>query len=71
VPEVLLNGNHKEINLWRRKQALKRTLLKRPDLLESAELDKKDIKILIELCEELQIPDALKKIIFEKSNNPK
>jgi tRNA (guanine37-N1)-methyltransferase len=66
-----LNGNHKEINLWRRKQALKRTLLKRPDLLESAELDKKDIKILIELCEELQIPDALKKIIFEKSNNPK
>jgi tRNA (guanine37-N1)-methyltransferase len=71
VPEVLLNGNHKEINLWRRKQALKRTLLKRPDLLESAELEKQDIKILIELSEELQITDVIKKNILEKSKNSK
>ena len=71
VPEVLLNGNHKEINLWRRMQALKRTLLKRPDLIRTAELDKKDIKLLSELVEELEIPDAIKKFILEKSNASK
>ena len=69
VPEVLMNGNHKEINLWRRKQALKRTLLKRPDLIKTAELDKQDFKILSELVEELQIPDAIKKIILRKIEN--
>ncbi len=35
VPEVLLSGNHKAISQWRREQALKRTLLRRPDLLKS------------------------------------
>ena len=34
VPEVLLNGNHKEINEYRRKQSIERTKLKRPDLYE-------------------------------------
>lgn len=36
VPEVLLNGHHAEIAAWRRKQALLRTALRRPDLLEAA-----------------------------------
>lgn len=66
VPEVLLNGNHKEINRWRRKQALKRTLLKRPDLIDAAALDKEDIKLLIELSNEIQIPAELMKIIKGK-----
>ncbi len=35
VPEVLLNGNHAEIEKWRRKQALERTRQRRPDLLDS------------------------------------
>ncbi len=35
VPEVLLSGNHKEINYWRRKEAEKRTCARRPDLLDS------------------------------------
>lgn len=35
VPEVLLNGNHKEINEFRRQESLKRTLARRPDLLEN------------------------------------
>ena len=65
VPEVLLNGNHKEINLWRRRQALKRTLLKRPDLIKTAELDNRDIKIIYELIQELQISDAIMKLISE------
>jgi tRNA (guanine37-N1)-methyltransferase len=39
VPEVLLSGHHEKIRLWRREQALRRTLRLRPDLLKSAELD--------------------------------
>jgi tRNA (guanine37-N1)-methyltransferase len=38
VPEVLLSGDHGKVDLWRREQALLRTLLRRPDLLERAEL---------------------------------
>lgn len=46
VPEVLLSGNHAKINAWRREQSLKRTLERRPDLLEQAELSKNDLKYL-------------------------
>lgn len=49
VPEVLVNGNHLEIRRWRREQALKKTLLNRPDLLESVELSNEDKKILARL----------------------
>lgn len=38
VPEVLLSGNHKEIAMWRRKQSIFRTAIKRPDLLSRASL---------------------------------
>ena len=46
VPAVLLNGTHAEINTWRRQQALIKTKAMRPDLLETAELTKKDIEFL-------------------------
>ncbi|MGO1542058.1 MAG: tRNA (guanosine(37)-N1)-methyltransferase TrmD [Luteimonas sp.] len=46
VPDVLLSGNHAEIDLWRRRQALLRTLQRRPDLLERANLDEKDRRFL-------------------------
>lgn len=46
VPEVLLSGNHAAIALWRRQQSLKTTYERRPDLLASAALDKKDIAFL-------------------------
>ena len=49
VPDVLLSGNHREIELWRRREALKRTLLKRPDLLAAAHLSENDRKYLQEL----------------------
>ena len=39
VPEVLMNGNHREIDAWRQQQALGRTWQRRPDLLERFELD--------------------------------
>jgi tRNA (guanine37-N1)-methyltransferase len=46
VPPVLLSGNHAVIDRWRREQALLRTMRKRPDLLERAELSAKDKKFL-------------------------
>ena len=42
VPEVLLSGNHAEIARWRRRESLRRTFDRRPDLLESAELTEED-----------------------------
>lgn len=46
VPEVLLSGNHAEIELWRRKESLKKTYQRRPDLLEKVKLSAQDKKIL-------------------------
>ncbi|HEX9113558.1 MAG TPA: tRNA (guanosine(37)-N1)-methyltransferase TrmD, partial [Nitrospirota bacterium] len=53
VPEVLLSGNHAEIDKWRRREALKATLKKRPELLETAFLTDEDKHILDELKKEL------------------
>jgi len=49
VPDVLISGNHAEINRWRRKQSLIRTFLRRPELLEKIELSMEDRKVLDEL----------------------
>ena len=46
VPEALLSGDHGRIARWRREQSLLRTLAKRPDLLESADLSEADKKFL-------------------------
>lgn len=46
VPPVLLSGNHAKIEAWREEQALKRTLERRPDLLEQAELTDRQKKIV-------------------------
>jgi tRNA (guanine37-N1)-methyltransferase len=51
VPEVLLSGHHKNIETWRRQESIKRTLERRPDLLEHASLSKKDREFLRELTE--------------------
>ena len=51
VPDVLLSGNHAEIARWRRQESLRRTLLHRPDLLESAQLSKEDRLFIEELAE--------------------
>ncbi len=52
VPEVLLNGNHALIDRWRREQALQITRERRPELLKTAPLDKKDWAFLQALEEE-------------------
>ena len=49
IPDVLLSGNHAEIDRWRRKESLRRTLIHRPDLLSHAELSKEDLAFLDEL----------------------
>jgi tRNA (guanine37-N1)-methyltransferase len=54
VPEVLLSGNHAEIVRWRRRQALRRTWQRRPDLLDQARLSAEDLAYLRELEEENQ-----------------
>ena len=46
VPELLLSGDHAKIEKWRREQALERTLKKRPDMIEKAELSEKDRKFI-------------------------
>ncbi len=52
VPEVLLSGHHQNIEKWRRKQSLKITLNKRPDLLEKIVFSKKDELLLNEIKSE-------------------
>lgn len=49
IPEVLVSGNHAEVEKWRRRQALARTLRQRPDMLERAELSAKDRAYLASL----------------------
>jgi tRNA (guanine37-N1)-methyltransferase len=53
VPEVLRSGDHQAIARWRKEQALKRTYLRRPDLLETTSLDDEDKKILRRIKTEL------------------
>jgi tRNA (guanine37-N1)-methyltransferase len=53
VPEVLLSGNHREIWRWRRKEALRRTLERRPELLEKISLSDEDDRLMSALRREL------------------
>jgi len=58
VPEILLSGHHANIEKWRREQSIKRTMLRRPDLLEHAMLSKKEQEYLTKIRE----TEALEKI---------
>ncbi len=52
VPEVLQNGNHKQIAVWRRQKSIEKTLSARPDLIETADLSKEDRLIIHKLREQ-------------------
>ena len=54
VPEILLSGNHSCINKWKRKESLKNTYLKRPELLKKIELSKEDKQVLENIKNECQ-----------------
>jgi tRNA (guanine37-N1)-methyltransferase len=49
APQVLLNGDHRQIRRWRREQQLRKTLENRPDLLERAQLSDEDRRVLVAL----------------------
>ncbi|MEP6469031.1 MAG: tRNA (guanosine(37)-N1)-methyltransferase TrmD [Chloroflexota bacterium] len=53
VPPILLSGNHGDVDRWRRREALGRTLQRRPDLLETAPLTDADRAVLDELRDEI------------------
>jgi tRNA (guanine37-N1)-methyltransferase len=49
VPDILLSGNHRQIHRWRRREALRRTLQRRPDLLQHVALSREDRVLLEEI----------------------
>ncbi|NLW22263.1 MAG: tRNA (guanosine(37)-N1)-methyltransferase TrmD [Tissierellia bacterium] len=53
VPDILLSGNHKKIDEWRKYQSLKNTYIKRPDLLKKKELTDEEIIMLEEIKREI------------------
>jgi tRNA (guanine37-N1)-methyltransferase len=57
VPPMLLSGNHGAIARWRRKEALRRTRARRPDLLAKLEFGKLDLKLLAEIEAEEAAPE--------------
>jgi tRNA (guanine37-N1)-methyltransferase len=56
VPEILLSGNHEEIRKWKRRESLRRTFLRRPDLLDTAHLTCEDKEFLREIINEYKEP---------------
>ena len=52
VPETLLSGNHEQIRRWRRREALRRTLARRPDLLSGRSLSDEDRRLMDEIRKE-------------------
>ncbi|MBQ3414662.1 MAG: tRNA (guanosine(37)-N1)-methyltransferase TrmD [Clostridia bacterium] len=54
VPDVLLSGHHENINKWRKKEAMRNTYLKRPDLLKEYNLSKEEKRYLEEIKNEVQ-----------------
>ena len=54
VPDILISGHHKNIEKYRREESLKRTYLRRPELLSKAELSKKDIAFLSDFKKSLK-----------------
>lgn len=53
VPPVLLSGNHEEIRRWRRKESIRRTILRRPDLMDRFAAGQEDRRFIREIMEEL------------------
>jgi tRNA (guanine37-N1)-methyltransferase len=67
VPDVLLSGSHQAIDQWRKREALKKTWCKRPDLLDNLDLSPEDKKLLTEFKQTIghacsQKPDSRSKV---------
>lgn len=68
VPDILLSGHHANVEKWRRKQSIIRTLKNRPELLEDAVLSKKEQKFLDELLRQQELENAQKVKNKEKAS---
>jgi len=55
VPEVLLSGDHERIRLWRKREALARTVRLRPELLDGAALDEEDQTLIKQILEDFSV----------------
>lgn len=53
VPDVIISGNHKNIEEWRSKESLRRTFIRRPDLLQEIELTKEQLNWLEEIQKDI------------------
>ncbi len=63
VPDILLTGHHENIDLWQRRQMLERTLLRRPDLLEKADLQLADVLYLYTLPQAHELPFLFDRLV--------
>ena len=54
VPDILVSGDHRKIRMWRKKEALRRTYLRRPELLKKIDLSEEDKRLLEEVKKEQQ-----------------
>ncbi|MBR5619883.1 MAG: tRNA (guanosine(37)-N1)-methyltransferase TrmD [Clostridia bacterium] len=63
VPDILLTGHHENIDLWQRRQMLSRTLERRPDLLEKADLDAQDILYLYTFPQARELPFLFERLV--------
>ncbi len=68
VPQVLLSGNHKLINLWRRWKQIENTLKNRPELLQKAQLSEEDKKILQAIRQGIEFDRFIKQSSIIKNN---
>ena len=68
VPDILLSGHHANVEKWRREQSIIRTLKNRPELLEDADLSKKEQKFLDELLRQQELENAQKVKNKEKAS---
>lgn len=59
IPDVLISGHHKNIEIWKRQQALLTTLKKRPDMLENAQLTDEDIKFLDQIRKNVDFENSI------------
>ncbi len=55
VPPVLMSGDHAKIEMWRRKEAMMRSLSRRPELLDGRTWNKQDLKLLYEIRQEQKV----------------
>ncbi|MHB9132270.1 MAG: tRNA (guanosine(37)-N1)-methyltransferase TrmD [Armatimonadota bacterium] len=69
VPEVLLSGHHEQIRKWRREQSLRRTLERRPDLLETAPLTQEDARLLDHIRAERRQKETISTDLFAGSTH--